>query len=281
MVTCIDAQGIRKSFKDFQLKDVSFTLEQGTIMGFIGENGAGKSTTIKCLLNLLKIDAGSIHIFGLEHSKYEHDIKKEIGVVFDDLHFPEMLNATQINQFLKKVYDDWDENYYFQLLTQFKVPVKKTVKELSRGMKMKLSLAIALSHHPKLLILDEPTSGLDPIVRDEILDLFLDFMQDENHSILFSSHITSDLEKIADSITFIHEGKVLFSEDKNSLLENYAIWKGSEKELIDIPNEAIISIRKHAFGVEALVKRDLVNNGLRLEQPSIEEIMVYFARGKK
>ncbi|MEK5482591.1 MULTISPECIES: ABC transporter ATP-binding protein [unclassified Viridibacillus] len=275
----IEVKGLSKKYKEFQIEDVSLTLPRGVIMGFIGENGAGKTTTIKCILNLLQNDTGEIRLFGKKLEEAEIEIKEEIGVVFDDILFPEPLNPTKINHFMKKLYKNWDVSYYFELLEKFHVPLKKTMKELSRGMRMKLSIAVALAHHPKLLILDEPTSGLDPIVRDEILELFQDFMQDKSHSILFSSHITTDLEKIADYITFIHEGKIQFSEEKDYLLEEYAIFRGDDQELKAIPPTAIKGIRRNAYSVEALVKRSEVNTIFSLEKPTIEEVMLFTVKG--
>ena len=221
-------------------------------MGFVGENGAGKSTTIKCMLNLLKRIWRNFAIWQRSCRTRTID-KNDIGVVFDDLHVPETLNATQLDKIMSKVFQTWDSGYYFERLAQFKVPKRKKIKELSRGMRMKLSIALALAHHPKLLILDEPTSGLDPIIRDEILDLFLAFMQDETHSILFSSHITSDLEKIADYITLIHNGEILLSESKDALLYEYGIFKGNSEEVNDLPKHAILRTRPGTFGIEALV----------------------------
>ncbi|MFC5558111.1 ABC transporter ATP-binding protein [Ureibacillus thermophilus] len=279
MTNAIEVENLKKSFHQFQLKDVSFQLPTGTIMGFVGENGAGKTTTIKCLLNLLKKESGEIKIFGLDHTKHETSIKQNIGVVFDDLYIPDTLHATHINNILEKIYDRWDESYYVELLKRFKIPFKKPVKQLSRGMKMKLSIAIALSHHPKLLILDEPTSGLDPIVRDEILDLFMEFMQEEENSILFSTHITSDLEKIADYITFIHDGEIIFSKNKDELLYDYGIWKGSMEQSMELSEHAKVRMRKNAFGVEILVKRNEVSSAFSLDKPSIEEIMLFFVKG--
>ncbi|WP_052124232.1 ABC transporter ATP-binding protein [Ureibacillus manganicus] len=279
MTNAIEIQKLRKILHSFQLKDVSFTLPKGTIMGFVGENGAGKTTTIKCILDLLKKDNGKIKLFGKEMHEDELSIKSDIGVVFDDLHFPQNLTAKKISKFMAKVFSNWDDSYYFHLLTKLKVQENKRINELSRGMKMKLSIAIALSHHPKLLILDEPTSGLDPIVRDEILDIFLDFMQEEEHSILFSSHITSDLEKIADYITFIHEGKILFCESKDTLLYDYAIWRGTVEESKDLPSESILAMRENSFGLEILVKRNEVSKAFHLYKPTIEEIMLIYVRG--
>ncbi|AVK83219.1 ABC transporter [Lysinibacillus sp. B2A1] len=278
-MNAIEIHDLHKSFEGFSLKDVSFSVPQGTVMGFVGENGAGKSTTIKCMLNLLKKEYGEILLFGKEIVEHELSIKNDIGVVFDDLHVPETLNATQLDKFMKRVFKTWDSSYYFERLVQFKIPERKRVKELSRGMRMKLSIALALAHHPKLLILDEPTSGLDPIIRDEILDLFLAFMQDETHSILFSSHITSDLEKIADYITFIHNGEILFSEGKDVLLYEYGIFKGSKEEVSALPEHAILRTRNGAFGVEALVLKNEVNEVFSLEKPSIEDIMLFYVKG--
>ncbi|MEY9975938.1 ABC transporter ATP-binding protein [Lysinibacillus sp. RC79] len=278
-MNAIEVHDLQKSFKGFSLNDVSFSVPQGTVMGFVGENGAGKSTTIKCILNLLKKEYGEISLFGKDIVEHELSLKNDIGVVFDDLHVPETLNAAQLDKIMKKVFKTWDSGYYFERLAQFKVPERKKIKELSRGMRMKLSIALALSHHPKLLILDEPTSGLDPIIRDEILDLFLTFMQDETHSILFSSHITSDLEKIADYITFIHNGEILFSESKDALVYEYGIFKGSNEEVSDIPEHAIIKKRNGAFGIEALVHKNKVNKVFSLERPSIEDIMLFYVKG--
>ncbi len=278
-MNAIEIHDLHKGFEGFSLKDISFSVPQGTVMGFVGENGAGKSTTIKCMLNLLKKEYGEILLFGKDIVEYELAIKNDIGVVFDELHVPETLNAMQLDKFMKRVFKTWDSNYYFERLTQFKVPKRKKVKELSRGMRMKLSIALALSHHPKLLILDEPTSGLDPIIRDEILDLFLAFMQDETHSILFSSHITSDLEKIADYITFIHNGEILFSESKDVLLYDYGIFKGTNEEISELPEQAIIQKREGTFGLEVLVLKNEINEAFTVERPTIEDIMLFFVKG--
>ena len=279
-MTAISIQNLQKSFPTFSLKNVSFDVQQGTIMGFVGENGAGKSTTIKCILNVLQKEKGLIKIFGRDHVGEEIKIKEEVGVVYDDLPFPETLSGKDIEKFMHRLYKWWDERLFYQLLKQFKIDPSKKVKELSRGMKMKLSIAIALAHHPKLLILDEPTSGLDPIVRDEILDLFLAFMQDEEHTILFSSHITSDLEKIADTITFIHEGEIVFSENKDVLLYEYAIWKGSAEEMKDLPEDAVVRKRNGIYGVEALVQKKRMNRVFPMMKPTIEELMVFFTKGE-
>ncbi len=278
-MNAIEIHNLHKDFESFSLKDISFAVPQGTIMGFVGENGAGKSTTIKCMLNLLKKEYGEILLFGKDIVEHELSIKNDIGVVFDDLYVPDTLNATQLDKMMKKVFKAWDSDYYFERLIQFNVPKRKKIKELSRGMRMKLSIALALAHHPKLLILDEPTSGLDPIIRDEILDLFLEFMQDETHSILFSSHITSDLEKIADYITLIHNGEILLSESKDVLLYEYGIYKGSNEEVNDLPEHAIIRTRNGTFGTEALVLKNEVNQAFKLEKPSVEDIILFYVKG--
>ncbi|MFF5993367.1 ABC transporter ATP-binding protein [Lysinibacillus sp. KU-BSD001] len=278
-MNAIEVKHVYKKIGEFELRDLSFSLEQGTVMGFIGQNGAGKSTTIKCILNLLKITTGEISVFGKNHIQHEVEMKEDIGVVFDELHIPDSLTSIDLNKFYGNVYKNWDSTYFFNLLEKLDVSKYTKVKDLSRGMKMKLSLALALSHHPKLLILDEPTSGLDPIVRDEVLDMLLVFMEDESHSILFSSHITSDLEKIADTITFIHKGEIVFSESKDVLLYDYGLWKGTVAQATEISEHAILGKRKSAFGIELLVKRTLVSPAFTLEKPTIDDVMVFFVKG--
>ena len=278
-MNAIEVNHMYKKIGDFQLRDLSFNVEQGTVMGFIGQNGAGKTTTIKCILNSLKITTGNISVFGKNHAEHELDIKENIGVVFDELHVPDSLTAIDLDKFYGNVYTRWDRSYFFGLLERLDVSKYTKVKDLSRGMKMKLSLALALSHHPKLLILDEPTSGLDPIIRDEVLDILLGFMEDESHSILFSSHITTDLEKIADTIMFIHKGEIVFSESKDVLLYEYGLWKGTEEQAKEIPSQAILGKRKSAFGVELLVNRNYVSPAFTLEKPTIDDIMIFFVKG--
>lgn len=275
----IEIQNLVKEFDDFKLGPINISIPKGTIVGYIGQNGAGKSTTIKLLLGLLNKDSGIIKIF--DSQDYNSiQIKDSLGVVFDDLLFPEEMNLLDVERFCSRVYSKWDKVLFNKLKNKFNLPSEKMIKNYSRGMRMKLSIAIALSHNAEILILDEPTSGLDPIVREEILDLLLDYMQDENHTILISSHILSDLEKIADYIAFIHEGKVLFFETKEELEENYALCNLSDKEVENIDDEAIVGRRVHSFGQQLLVKRDLVPNGITLQKPSIEDIMVYFVKGE-
>ncbi|WP_332648289.1 ABC transporter ATP-binding protein [Lysinibacillus sp. 54212] len=275
----IEVKEVSKELGKFKLNNISFHVEQGTVMGFIGQNGAGKSTTIKCILNMLKITEGEIRLFGQQHSNTE--LKQLIGVVFDELHVPESLTSLELCNFYEDVYSNWDRTYFFELLDILDVSRYTKVSKLSRGMKMKLGITLALAHHPKLLILDEPTSGLDPVVRDEVLDLLLDFMENPEHSILFSSHITSDLEKIADSLTFIRNGEVLFSDNKDKLLHDFAIWKGTKEQAEALPRYAIIGKRRAAFGLEMLVSRSKVSTAFELQRPSIEDVMVFFVKGVK
>ena len=219
----LEVDSLSKHYADFDLKDVSLSLPKGAIMGLVGTNGAGKSTTIKLILNLIRRDGGSVRIFGKDNIGEEAAVKERIGVVFDECFFHDNLKPSQVSKVMGHIYKDWDEAYFFRLTDRFALPRGKVVKEFSRGMKMKLSIAAALSHHPDLLLLDEPTSGLDPIVRNEILDLFMDFIQDENKSVLLSSHITSDLEKVADYIAYIHGGRILLSDEKDALVERYGV----------------------------------------------------------
>ena len=223
MNNALKISGLTKTYKDFMLDHVSFAVPCGSIVGLIGENGAGKSTTINAALGLIQKESGVVSI--LERESLDQDIKEQIGVVFDGSNYPEILSPRKLNRVMKNIYQSWDEQTYISLLQQFSLPPDKHIKQFSKGMKMKLAISAALSHHSKLLILDEATSGLDPVVRDDILDMLLDFVQDEEHSILVSSHITSDLEKIADYIVFIHAGKVIFSRPKDELIEQYGILK--------------------------------------------------------
>ena len=276
----IEIKNLVKKFDGFTLGPIDLSIPKGTIVGYIGQNGAGKSTSIKLLLGLLKKDLGEIKILGYDNPN-RIELKDKIGVVFDDLLVPEEMTLVDLEKFCSRVYSKWDRDFFYQLKKKFNLSEKQVVKSYSRGMRMKLSMAVALSHNAEILILDEATSGLDPIVREEILDFLLDFMQDENHTILISSHILSDLEKVADYIAFINDGKVLFVEAKDELKENYGICTLSNKEVENLDEEAIIGRRIHSFGQELLVKRNLVPDGIRLQKPSIEDIMIYFLKGDK
>lgn len=274
----IEIKDLVKTFDSFKLGPVNLTIPKGTIVGYIGQNGAGKSTTIKLLLGLLRKDSGDIRLLD-EENPNSVELKDKLGVVFDDLLVPEEMTLIDVEKFCHRVYSKWDKKQFYGFVEKFNLPHKKMIKNYSRGMKMKLSMAVALSHNAELLILDEATSGLDPIVREEILDLLLDFMQDENHTILISSHILSDLEKVADYIAFIHNGKILFMETKDELKENYGICNLSNEEVNNIDEEAIVGRRIHSFGQELLVKKSLVPDGIKLQKPSIEDIMIYFVKG--
>lgn len=248
----ISVHNLRKRFPGFLLDDISFQVPCGRIVGFIGENGAGKSTTIKLILDQLRRDGGSIEIFGEDNTKYlQHG---NIGVVFDECKFHDVLNAQDLGEIMSGIYNTWDQTLYTQYLKQFGIPPAQRIKELSKGMKMKLSIICAISHHPDILILDEATTGLDPVVRDEILDLFMDFIQDEKHSILFSTHITSDLQKIADYVVLIHNGKLIFEEQKDEMIYNYGIIRCKRADFPQIdPDDYIIS-RETTLSMECLVR---------------------------
>ena len=276
----IEIKNLVKKFDGFTLGPIDLSIPKGAIVGYIGQNGAGKSTSIKLLLGLLKKDLGEIKILGYDNPN-SIELKDKIGVVFDDLLVPEEMTLVDLEKFCSRVYSKWDRDFFYQLKKKFNLSEKQVVKSYSRGMRMKLSMAVALSHNAEILILDEATSGLDPIVREEILDFLLDFMQEENHTILISSHILSDLEKVADYIAFINDGKVLFVEAKDELKENYGICTLSNEEVQTLDKKAIIGRRIHSFGQDLLVKRNLVPDGIRLQKPSIEDIMIYFVKGDK
>ena len=283
MDNILEIQGLTRQFDGFRLDNVSLSVAPGTITGLVGANGAGKSTTIKLILNLIRRDAGSIRLFGLDNIEQEAAVKKRIGVVFDEPCFHDLLAPRHIGRYMKGLYADWDDRAFTGYLRAFSLPENKIVKEFSRGMKMKLAIAAALSHHPDLLILDEPTSGLDPLVRDEILDIFLDFLQDETRAVILSSHITSDLDKVADTIALLHEGKLLFHEEKDALREDYVVVKGGADQRHALDAADFIGVRENAFGFEALCRRDAARRypALTAERPTIEEIMLFYTRKKK
>lgn len=285
MENVIEVKGLRKKYKDFELKDINLSLQKGMIMGFIGENGAGKTTTIKAILNLINPTSGEIKIFGLDNKKEEEKIKEDIGVVLDDSFLSEYLNAEDINKIMKNIYKNWDEKLFFEYIEKFKLPRKQISKEFSSGMKMKLKIATAISHKPKLLILDEPTSGLDPVARNEILDIFQEFIENGENSILVSSHITSDLEHIADYITFINEGKIILSKERDELLEKYGLAKCSEEEFKTINSNDYIKYKKNRYDYEVLVEdknefKKKYNISI-VDRPSLEDIMLIYIKGVK
>ncbi len=276
----IEIKDLTKHFKGFTLDHISFALPRGCIMGLVGENGAGKSTTLNLIMNAISRDGGSIKVLGVDNESREFNAAKEkIGIVLDEAYFPEVLTPKNVNNIMKYTYQNWQESEFFSLIDRFRLPQNKSFRDFSRGMKMKLAIAVALAHQPELLILDEATSGLDPMVRDEILDLFNDFTRDENHSVLLSSHIVSDLEKICDYIVFLHQGKLMFCEEKDRLLEEYALWKLTKEQFEDIPKEAIRGVKRNPFGVEVLVKKDAVADVFPAEHLSLEDLILFLAKG--
>ncbi|MBP5581696.1 MAG: ABC transporter ATP-binding protein [Ruminococcus sp.] len=282
----IEIKDLTKKYDGFTLDKVSFNVPKGSIMGFIGQNGAGKTTTINAILNIVKKDEGDIKLLGLDHEKDEYDAKKQIAAVFDELPFDDRLNAVTIDKVLREVFDEWNSETFFNYLDRFSLPRKKKFGKFSKGMKMKLQIASALSHNAKLLIMDEATTGLDPVVRNEILDIFLEYLQSEDHSILMSSHITSDLDKVADSVTFIDKGKVLISGYKDDILYSHGILKCTKDDYKDIAPEDIVSARLNDFGAEVMIsdKAECSRkySGAVIDPATLEDIMLFYVnRGKK
>ena len=276
----ISVKNLCKSFEGFTLDNVSLQVPKGRIVGFIGENGAGKSTTINLILNELKRDSGTVEILGTDI--WDNSVKKEIGVVFDECNFHESFTAQNMARIFSGVYRTWDDSLFTSYMKKFNVPFPKPIGSFSKGMKMKLSIICAMAHRPKLLILDEATTGLDPVVRDEILDMFLDFIQDEERSIFFSSHIISDIEKIADYVILIHQGKIVFEEQKDTLIYQYGIIRCEKKQFADIQPEDYIISRKTNVSVECLVRdKEAVRRKYRnlvVDSASLEEIMLFYIK---
>ena len=282
-MNAIELSHINKSFGDFAIRDLNLAVPSGTICGLVGENGAGKSTTIRLLMGALRPDSGTASVLGTDVSSPEfREVKEDVGVVLDEAYFPESLNAVQVGKIMAATYRRWDQKLYDGYLKRFDLPPSKQFKDFSRGMRMKLAIAVALSHQPKLLVLDEATAGLDPIVRDEVLDIFNEFTREEDHSILISSHILSDLEKLCDYIAFIHQGNLLFCEEKDRLLEEYGIFTDSAEQLECLLPEAIVAREPNGYGgVRALIRRDLAPAGFQLEKPSVEDIVLFLVKGAK
>ena len=260
-------------------------IQKGTIVGLIGENGAGKTTLIKSILNIIKIDSGEIKIFGKDYKKDEKDIKENIGVVLDDMFFPELLNAKDINNCMKNIYKNWEDKLFFSYLKEFNLPENKPIKSMSKGMRKKLEIATSLAHKPKLLILDEPTSGLDPIVRSEVLDIFLEFIKDENNSILLSTHITSDLEQVADEIIFIDKGKKVIQKSRDEIIDNYGILKCDIDYFSKIDKNDIIKYKKTKYSYEILVdNREKISRKYSecvVDKITLENLMLLIIKGEK
>ncbi len=283
----LELQEVSKAYRrsDFKLDKVSFRLPYGAIMGFVGENGAGKTTTIDCILNTIRKDEGNILLFGKEMRDGDKELRENIGVVYDGDNFPGYLNPMQLSDIMGGLYKKWDNGGFLDYLKRFRLPEKKKIKTYSRGMTMKLAIAAALAHHPKLLILDEATSGLDPVMREEILEVFLEFIEEEAHSILLSSHITSDLEKIADYITFIHEGRIILTASKNELAYEYGIMRCKESQFKEMDKEDVVAYRKRDFQTDVLTadakKAERKYRDVVIDRVSIDEIMVMLVKGER
>ena len=274
---------VSRRLGDFELRDVNLTLPKGCILGLVGENGAGKSTTIRLLTGELWPDSGTVSVLDAEPGSPDfRSVKERLGVVLDDAWFPEILNARQVGTMMAMTYESWDAELYESYLARFALPREKNFKDYSRGMRMKLAIAVALSHSPRLLVLDEATAGLDPIVRDEVLELFNEFTREEDHSILISSHILSDLEKLCDYIAFLHQGRLLFCDEKDRLLEEYGIFVGTADQVNSLQDGAVVARENSSFGgVRCLVKRALVPAGWALERPTVEDIVLFLVKGAK
>ena len=280
MSNVIEIEGLCKRYDGFAIENLDLSIPQGGIMGFIGANGAGKTTTIYSILNVIPVDAGRIQIFGKDYKKDEQEIKQDIGVVFDEMGYHEVMTPLQISRMMKSIYHNWSETEFAKYLDRFGLPYKKRCGTFSRGMRMKLQIAVALSHGAKLLIMDEPTSGLDLVVRNEMLDIFQEFVEEEDHTILLSSHIIEDLERIADEIAFIDKGRILLADNKDVILEQHAILKGKKQDISKIRSEDMVGVKRSAYGVEILVQ-DAPACRRRYpeflcEPASLEDIMLYY-----
>ena len=273
-MNAIELKDLEKHYQDFDLR-ISLTLPQGCILGLVGENGAGKSTTIRMLLGMTRPDGGSVQVLGREQAN-----KEEIGVVLDEPAFPECLTAKQVGKIMAGIFRSWDKAAYEGYLKKLSLPEDKPFKAFSRGMKMKLSIAVALSHHPRLLVLDEPTSGLDPVVRDEVVELFADFARQEDHSVLISSHIVSDLEKLCDYVAFLHKGRLLLCEERDALREEYGLAQLSKTDFETLDPGAVVGARRSPYGVSAILRRDAAPVGVQLEPVSIEDLFILMVKGE-
>ena len=284
MSNILSVNNLTKHYKDFTLDNISFAVPYGSIVGLIGENGAGKSTIIKTITNVINNDGGNVSMFG-NKGTISVEEKNKLAVVFDGNNFPDVLTVQTLNNVLKNIYPNWNEEKYFSMISKLDLPRGKKIKDFSKGMKMKLSIIVAFSHNANLMILDEATSGLDPVVRDDILDILLDFVQDENNSVLVSSHITSDLEKIADYIVFIHKGRLVFNLPKDELMHDYGVVKCGEEQFCKLDSTDFIAYRKQDYSYEILVsKRDTISKKypkLAVENATIDEIMLLYIKGVK
>lgn len=280
-MNAIEIRNLTKDYPKFKLDNLNLTLPSGCIMGLIGENGAGKSTTIKLILDMIHKDSGTVTILGRDNQEDIQITKQDVGVVLDEVGLPECLTVRQVGKIMKLTYANWDDEVFKTLVEKLAIPEKKAFKEFSRGMKMKLGIAIALSHHPKLLILDEATNGLDPVIRDEVVEMFSQFTRDESHSILISSHIVSDLEKLCDYIAFLHQGKLLICEEKDVLLGMYGMIHCSARQLEELEPSSVMYKKESPYGVEAVVLREAIPTGMNISPISIEELFVAMVKESK
>ncbi len=276
----IELNGVTKDYGDFKLDNVSFSVQEGTVCGFIGQNGAGKTTTIKLILDVIGVDSGEIYLFGQDIKKDSAALREDIGVVFDEMGFHEFMNGKDINLMMKNIYKNWDEKLFFEYLKRFSLPTRKPCGSFSRGMRMKLQIAVALSHRAKLLIMDEPTSGLDPIVRNEMLQIFREYVVEEDHTILLSSHITGDLERLADQVVFINNGKILLAGNKDDIIEKHGLLKCKKDQLQEISSSLIVNAQKESLGASVLINDrqacEKLYPEMVIEQASLEDIMLFY-----
>ena len=281
-MNAIECRDLTKTYQGFTLDHITFSLPAGCILGLVGENGAGKSTTLRLLMNAISRDGGQVSLLGTDNQSPDFlQTKQDIGVVLDEACLPEVITPRELGKLMSLTYTRWNQTQYDQYLARFSIPREKKFKEFSRCMKMKLAIAAALSHHPKLLLLDEATSGLDPMVRDEVLEVFNDFTRDESHTVVLSSHIVSDLEKICDYIAFLHKGKLVLFEEKDRLLEEYALVKLSQNQLAELDPAAVAGVKEGPYGAEALVKRDLIPGHFVTEHTNLEDIILFLAKDSK
>ncbi len=278
-MNALEIRNVEKQFSEFQLDRVSLTLPEGTIMGLIGENGAGKTTLIKLILGMLTKDAGEISVLGQNDIRHMPELKERIGVVLDEVYLPPYMKVQQIGKMMGMLYRQWDSDCFEDLVRKLRIPSGKQFKELSRGNKMKMGIACALSHQAELLLLDEATSGLDPLIRDEILTILLDFTRDEKHSVLMSSHIVSDLDKACDYIAFLHEGRLLLSEEKDRLLEEYGSLVCTHETYSSLPPDAVVGKRETPYGMECIVRTSAVNPSLPIHPVTLEELFIQMVKG--
>ena len=281
----IELKNVKKDYGDFVLDNVSFSVPTGSVCGFIGQNGAGKTTTIQIILDAIKRDGGEVYVFGKNINDGMAELKEDIGVVFDEMGFHDFLTPKQINTVMKNIYKNWDEDAFFDYLKKFSLPAKKECGKFSRGMRMKLQIATAMSHKARLLIMDEPTSGLDPIVRNEIIQIFREFVIEEDHSILLSSHITTDLEKIADEVVFIDAGKIVLSGNKDEIIEKHGILRCKKDEVKEISDSLIVDVEVSSMGAEILVNDKKAASklypGMVIDEAGLEQIMIHYVNGSK